>query len=111
MPETLPKRILHFAENHPKAVIQYSKDEAGIFQPTTFPVFAREFKSFAAGLHNLNVKKGDHVGLISENRKEWLISDLGILALGAADVPRGLRLHRRRDQLYTLLLRVPGGNP
>jgi long-chain acyl-CoA synthetase len=89
MPETLPKRILHFAENHPKAVIQYSKDEAGIFQPTTFPVFAREFKSFAAGLHNLNVKKGDHVGLISENRKEWLISDLGILALGAADVPRG----------------------
>ncbi|WP_319478270.1 AMP-binding protein [Marispirochaeta aestuarii] len=89
MPDTLPKRILHFAEKHPEAVIQYTKDKTGIFQPTTFPVFVREFKAFAAGLHNLGVKKGDHVGLISENRKEWLISDIGILALGAADVPRG----------------------
>jgi len=89
MPDTLPKRILHFAEKHPEAVIQYTKDAAGTFQPTTFPVFVREFKAFAAGLQHLGVKKGDHVGLISENRKEWLISDIGILALGAADVPRG----------------------
>jgi long-chain acyl-CoA synthetase len=29
------------------------------------------------------------VGLISENRKEWLLADLGLLAIGAADVPRG----------------------
>jgi long-chain acyl-CoA synthetase len=29
------------------------------------------------------------VGLISENRKEWLLADLGLLAVGAADVPRG----------------------
>ena len=29
------------------------------------------------------------MGLIADNRKEWLISDLAIQTLGAADVPRG----------------------
>jgi long-chain acyl-CoA synthetase len=89
MPVTLPKRILHIAEKHPDAIVQYSKDETGTFQPTSFPEFIGEFKAFAAGLRTLGVEKGDHVGLISENRKEWLISDMAILALGAADVPRG----------------------
>lgn len=89
MPATLPKRMIHIAENHPDAVAQYSKDENGEFHPTPFPLFIEEFKAFAAGLATLGVGKGDHVGLISENRKEWLLSDLGILSLGAADVPRG----------------------
>ncbi len=89
MPATLPQRMIHIAENHPDAVAQYSKDETGEFHPTPFPQFIEEFKAFAAGLRTLGVDKDDHVGLISENRKEWLISDLGVLALGAADVPRG----------------------
>ncbi|XP_060084924.1 uncharacterized protein LOC132564269 [Ylistrum balloti] len=35
------------------------------------------------------VKSGDHIGLICDNRKEWLECDLSILSLGAVDVPRG----------------------
>jgi len=41
----------------------------------------------AAGLKKLGVQTGDRVGLISENRPEWGVSYLGILALGAAVVP------------------------
>ncbi len=88
-PATLPKRILHFASEHPDAPVQYSKDAEGVFHPTRFREFAAEFKAMAAGLQDLGVKEGDHVGLISENRKEWLISDIAVHALRAADVPRG----------------------
>ena len=35
------------------------------------------------------MKRGEHVGIISDNRKEWMIANLGILGIGAADVPRG----------------------
>ena len=89
MPATLPKRIQHMAAQHPDAPIQYSKDSEGNFQPTSFSEFVGDFKAMAAGLRHLGVSEGDHVGLISENRREWLISDIGVQALRAADVPRG----------------------
>ncbi len=42
---------------------------------------------FAAGLMNLGVKKGERVALISENRPEWVVSDIAIHILGGVDVP------------------------
>jgi long-chain acyl-CoA synthetase len=42
-----------------------------------------------AGLLELGVKRGDNVGLIADNRHEWLAADMGVLSLGAVDVPRG----------------------
>ncbi len=42
---------------------------------------------FAIGLMNLGVKKGDRVALISENRPEWVVSDIAIHTLGGVDVP------------------------
>ncbi|MBP1654109.1 MAG: Long-chain acyl-CoA synthetase [Bacteroidetes bacterium] len=42
---------------------------------------------FANGLASLGVRKGDRVAIIAENRPEWAISDLAIVALGAVDVP------------------------
>ncbi|MGE5693647.1 MAG: AMP-dependent synthetase/ligase, partial [Candidatus Zixiibacteriota bacterium] len=41
----------------------------------------------AAGLKKRGIGKGDKVGLLSENRPEWGISYLGILAAGAVVVP------------------------
>lgn len=41
----------------------------------------------AIGLMSLGIQPGDHVGLLSENRHEWLITDIGVLSCGAADVP------------------------
>lgn len=42
---------------------------------------------FAIGLMNLGVKKGERVALISENRPEWVVSDIAIHTLGGVDVP------------------------
>lgn len=89
MSQTLPKLLKEISEKYPENPAQFSKDDNKIFQPTTYRDFFSEVQSFAAGLMKLGVKRGDHVGLISENRKEWLIADLGTLSIGAADIPRG----------------------
>lgn len=41
----------------------------------------------ALALHSLGIRKGDHVGILSENCPEWTFADLGILSLGAVTVP------------------------
>lgn len=41
----------------------------------------------ALALHELGIRKGDTVGIFSENRPEWTFADLGCLSLGAVVVP------------------------
>ena len=77
------------SKDYPNLAAQYSKDAAGVFKTTTFAELYREMLAFAAGLRETGIKRGDHVGFISDNRKEWLVADLGLHCLGAADVPRG----------------------
>ncbi len=43
----------------------------------------------ATGLIGLGVEAREHVGLFSENRFEWILTDYAVQFCGAADVPRG----------------------
>jgi len=86
---TLPRIIQKNIREFPDFAAQYSKDEAGVFQPTSYTELYREMLACAAGLREAGIGRGDHTGFISDNRKEWLIIDLGLLSLGAVDVPRG----------------------
>ncbi|MFA5698175.1 MAG: AMP-binding protein [Sphaerochaeta sp.] len=89
MYQTIPQLFETVVNNHPSIVVQLSKDEKGLFQPITYQELHREVYALSAALKNRGVGRGDRIGLISDNRKEWLASDLAILSLGAADVPRG----------------------
>lgn len=89
MKETIPKFLIEIAEKYPDYEAQLSKDADGVFQPTTYSEFLDIVCDMAAGLAKLGITRGDHVGLISENRKEWLIADIALMCIGAADVPRG----------------------
>jgi long-chain acyl-CoA synthetase len=73
----------------PAVVAQYAKDTEGHFQPTTYQQFYDEIRFVASGLLDLGVRRGDHIGIISDNRPEWIVTDFAILSLGAVDVPRG----------------------
>ncbi len=86
---TLPLMFKARAEKMPHIVAQYAKDEKGVFQPKTYAEMYEEICEIASGLLEIGVQRGDHVGLISDNRQEWLVTDFAILSLGAADVPRG----------------------
>ena len=48
---------------------------------------ARQVASLAASLKRIGLQPGDRVALVSENRPEWLISDLAIMAAGCVTVP------------------------
>ncbi len=48
---------------------------------------AEQVSALSRGLRALGVEKGDRVMLVSENRPEWLIADLAIMAAGAITVP------------------------
>lgn len=87
--ETVPKRIKLRSEQKPDAILSYTKDENGVFQPTSYREFWELVRAFGTALIDLGVSRGDHVGLMSDNRREWLITDLSLLSIGAVDVPRG----------------------
>jgi len=63
--------------------------EEGVFRAITYAQLDETVRDLAAGLIDLGVKGGDHVGLISDNRLGWILADLATLHAGAADVPRG----------------------
>src|SRR5690242_20660750 len=48
---------------------------------------ARQVTALAASLKRIGLQPGDRVCLVSENRPEWLISDLAIMAAGCVTVP------------------------
>jgi long-chain acyl-CoA synthetase len=73
----------------PNIIAQYAKDSTGAFECKSYQQLYDEIRYLAAGLLELGVKRGEHIGIISDNRQEWLVTDFAILSIGALDVPRG----------------------
>lgn len=59
----------------------------GRWQSLSWAETARQAASLAASLEEMGLKRGDRVMLVSENRPEWCIADLGIMAAGCITVP------------------------
>jgi long-chain acyl-CoA synthetase len=59
----------------------------GTWQALSWSQFLAQVEACAAVLLASGVEPGEHVGIISENRVEWLIADLAILTIGAVTVP------------------------
>jgi long-chain acyl-CoA synthetase len=59
----------------------------GKWQSISWAEAARQVASLAASFRDVGLKQGDRVMLVSENRPEWCIADLGIMAAGCVTVP------------------------
>ena len=59
----------------------------GQWEATSWAEAAQQVAALAAALKKLGLKPGDRVMLVSENRPEWCISDLAIMAAGGVTVP------------------------
>ncbi len=59
----------------------------GRWVSTSWADAARQVASLATALNAIGLKRGDRVMLVSENRPEWCISDLAIMAAGCVTVP------------------------
>ncbi|MGE5410790.1 MAG: AMP-dependent synthetase/ligase [Clostridiales bacterium] len=74
-----------FGKTVSKPLMRYKS--AGQWVDVSYAQLKEETEKFAMGLATLNIKKGDKIAIISENRPEWVYSDLAILSMGAVDVP------------------------
>ncbi len=89
MEQTLPKMLRAVAEKYPEVNAQYSKNKSGDFIANNYHEMYQNSLDFGGALLSLGVKRGERIGLISDNRKEWEQADMGLLAIGAIDSPRG----------------------
>ena len=89
METTLPRLFRKRASEYPELAFQMSRFKDGHFEPTTYKEAYETAVAFAGGLLSHGVQREEHIGLISDNRKEWEHADMGLMMLGAIDVPRG----------------------
>lgn len=59
----------------------------GEWRPISWSEAVRQVAALAASLKRIGLQPGDRVALVSENRPEWLIADLAIMAAGCVTVP------------------------
>jgi long-chain acyl-CoA synthetase len=59
----------------------------GLYHDLSWEQYRQESLFAAAGLIDAGVNIGDRVGLVAENRVEWLVADMAILTAGAVNVP------------------------
>jgi len=86
MYKSIPEVFFETVKKNPnKPALLYKKE--GVYFPITYKEFSKKVETFSACLSALGVGKGDKVAILSENRPEWVISDLSIMAVGAAVVP------------------------
>ncbi len=68
------------------------------YEGSSYNQIREKVHQFGAGLISHGINKGDRIGLVAEGRNAWLISELGILYAGAANVPMSIRLTREEIQ-------------
>lgn len=86
MASTLIRIFLDSVEKRDKPALFMRKTAAG-WESIPSRRARADVEHLAHGLAAIGVTRGDRVALISENRYEWAITDLAILALGAVTVP------------------------
>ncbi|HRH65525.1 MAG TPA: long-chain fatty acid--CoA ligase [Bacteroidia bacterium] len=79
----IPKRQL---ELFPKKDALAAKIN-GNWIPTSTEKFVQTADQVSEGLLSMNLTKGDMIAMISSNRPEWNIMDIGMLQIGVVNVP------------------------
>ena len=82
---TLPNKLRFWARERPNEVALRQKD-FGIWEPFTWQQYEENARQFGLGLAALGLGERGHVAIISENRKEWVFTQLGAGMIGAVTV-------------------------
>jgi long-chain acyl-CoA synthetase len=104
VPDTVQDTVpgLFFAQAARRAGhVALRRKRFGIWQRTTWEEYAAQVRRVAAALLALGVQRGERVGVIGENRPEWLYADLGIQTIGA--VTTGIYTTSSPEQIHYIL--------
>jgi long-chain acyl-CoA synthetase len=80
----------------PKPALCYRRQ--GVYHDLSWESYRADALACAAALADSGIQPGDRVALVSENRLEWLVADMGILGAGAVNVPPHAPLSARQVQ-------------
>jgi long-chain acyl-CoA synthetase len=83
--DTFPKVLAYNAKNWPDEIALREKD-FGIWNAFTWAQYNDRVKRFACGLAKLGIGKGDVVGLIGDNRPDWVAGEIAAHATGATSI-------------------------
>ncbi|RKR69203.1 long-chain acyl-CoA synthetase [Acidovorax sp. 94] len=82
---TLPQMLRERARTDAQRIAIRQKD-FGIWKPFTWAQYHQRATHFGLGLKALGLPVGGHVGVISENRIEWVLAQMGAGLVGAVTV-------------------------
>jgi long-chain acyl-CoA synthetase len=87
--ETIAQMFLsvtnYFKGNTQKKV--FSRKVGKEFVGVTYDELREMVECFAVGLRELGAERGQRIGILSENRIEWVVADFAVTGMGAVDVP------------------------
>ncbi|TAL31041.1 MAG: long-chain fatty acid--CoA ligase [Spirochaetes bacterium] len=68
-------------------ILKFKKNKGADYSDVTWKELRETTMAFACGLAKLGMKTADRMAILSSNRYEWIIADLGCMMMGGADVP------------------------
>src|SRR5439155_26707256 len=80
----------------PRTALRYKQQ--GLYHDVRWRRYRDDASACAAALVDAGVRPGDRVGLLAENRLEWLLADMGLLTAAAVNVPPHAPLTARQVQ-------------
>lgn len=83
---TIPEAFMQSAlKNSENTCLLYKKGH--LFEEVSYKRLLNLVQNLTLSLRKLGIKEGDRVAILSENRPEWVVSDLAIISLRAIVVP------------------------
>jgi long-chain acyl-CoA synthetase len=108
---TQPRPIAVSADTLPGLFFDRARQQAGkvalrrkrfgIWHCITWDQYAAQVRLVASALLSLGLERGERVGLIGENRPEWVVADLGIQTAGGATT--GIYTTSSPEQVHYIL--------
>lgn len=87
--ETIPqlfRNVVRYYGGSDKAALRYKDRATKEWIPITWAELEKQVHALAGYLHKNGVRPGDRVAILSENRPEWVITDLATQILGGVNV-------------------------
>jgi long-chain acyl-CoA synthetase len=90
-PNTISDAVFAVARRTAERVAMQIK-QGPVYRPCTYQQLVEQAEGLAAALVGHGLRQGDRIAIVAENRPEWMIAYLGIMAAGGTAVPLDIQL-------------------
>lgn len=91
LPDTISEAVFALGRRVPDRVAMQFKQEQG-YRSCTYEQLVEQAEGLATALLGHDLRRGDRMAIVAENRPEWVVAYLGIVAAGGTAVPLDIQL-------------------